>query len=74
MKPIYLKTARVRAGLTQEELSEQTGIAQAAISKLETGAAMGPMADTLLKLAAALSVAPQALRFGPDPRSERKAS
>ena len=43
--------ARNRSGLTQKQLSEKTGIAQADISKLENGNA-NPSLRTLQRLAA----------------------
>ena len=45
--------ARKVSGLTQKELSERTGIAQADISKLENGNA-NPSLKTLQRLAAAM--------------------
>ena len=45
--------ARKESGLTQKELSEKTGIAQADISKLERGNA-NPSLRTLKRLAAGL--------------------
>lgn len=45
--------ARKEAGLTQQELSERTGIAQSDICKLERGNA-NPSVRTLQRLAAAL--------------------
>lgn len=47
--------ARKASGLTQKELSERTGIAQADISKLENGNA-NPSIRTLQRLAAGLGM------------------
>jgi len=46
--------ARKNAGLTQKQLSERTGIAQADISKMENGDA-NPSLKTLKRLAAAMN-------------------
>ncbi|HCP95340.1 MAG TPA: transcriptional regulator [Anaerovibrio sp.] len=47
--------ARKKSGLTQKELSERTGIAQADISKLENGNA-NPSLRTLKRLAAGMGM------------------
>ena len=47
--------ARKGAGLTQKQLSEKTGIAQADISKLENGSA-NPSLRTLRRLASGLGM------------------
>ena len=47
--------ARKKAGLTQKELSERTGIAQGDISKLERGNA-NPSIRTLQRLAAGMGM------------------
>lgn len=47
--------ARKNSGLTQKQLSEKTGIAQADISKLETGSA-NPSLRTLQRLAAGMGM------------------
>ncbi len=47
--------ARNRSGLTQKQLSEKTGIAQADISKLENGNA-NPSLRTLQRLAAGMGM------------------
>lgn len=47
--------ARKNSGLTQKELSEKTGIAQADISKLENGSA-NPSLRTLRRIAAGLGM------------------
>lgn len=47
--------ARERAGMTQQRLSEMTGIAQADISKLEHGSA-NPSIKTLQRLAAGMGM------------------
>ena len=47
--------ARHRAGLSQKELSERTGIAQGDISKMETGNA-NPSVRTLQRLASGMGM------------------
>ena len=47
--------ARKASGLTQKELAERTGIAQADISKLENGSA-NPSLRTLRRLAAGMGM------------------
>lgn len=75
MKVIYLLTAREKKGWTQEQLEQESGIAQAVISRLENDAKAQPMFKTVADLAEALDVDPRALRFGPAPkRQERVAS
>ncbi len=64
MKTIYLKTARDRAGWTQEQLEAKAGVPQAVISKLERRADVKPTFSTVLKLADALKLDPRQLRFG----------
>ena len=49
--------ARKESGLTQKQLSERTGIAQADISKLERGNA-NPSLRTLQRLAAGMGMSP----------------
>jgi transcriptional regulator with XRE-family HTH domain len=64
VKRIYLRAARERRGLTQEQLEESSGVPQAVISKLERNPDARPTFDTVIKLADALGVDPRALRFG----------
>ena len=47
--------ARKSSGMTQKQLSEKTGIAQADISKLESGSA-NPSLRTLQRLAAGMGI------------------
>jgi len=55
--------ARTKAGMTQKQLSERTGIAQGDISKLENGSA-NPSIKTLQRLAAGMNMKLE-LRFVP---------
>lgn len=49
-----LKRERERQSLTLAEMEERTGIAQAALSRLETGKAANPTIDTIYRISAAL--------------------
>jgi DNA-binding XRE family transcriptional regulator len=49
-----LRQERERQGLTLAELAKRSGIDQAALSKLETGAHGNPTLDTLYRIALAL--------------------
>lgn len=64
MKPITLREARTRRGLTQEQLETESGVSQAVISKIERGNVVDPASSTVLKLAATLQIDPRALVFG----------
>ncbi|MBE1578871.1 transcriptional regulator with XRE-family HTH domain [Amycolatopsis roodepoortensis] len=53
---VLLKEYRVRAGLTQEELAEGSGVSVRAISDMERGIAKSPQRRTIEALAAPLSL------------------
>lgn len=72
MKPVYLRTLRERRKLTQEELSRASRVAQNTISKLEVNRRANPWHATVVALAVALGVAPEQLRFGPEPTRRRR--
>lgn len=74
MKAIYLVTERKRQGFTQAMLAAKANTTQKTISKLETSAVISPEFETVVNVADALGVDPRSLRFGPDPRTMRKAS
>ena len=59
--------ARKASGLTQQQLSERTGIAQGDISKLENGSA-NPSLKTLQRLAAGMGMQLK-LEFVPMPKA-----
>jgi transcriptional regulator with XRE-family HTH domain len=69
---MYLRTVRERRGWTQMQLAKASGIAQNSISKLERYAHKRPVYATVIALAQALSVSPENLRFGPDPRRRQR--
>ena len=50
----WLKRERERQGMTLAELSDRTGIDQAALSRLENGRNANPTLDTLNRVASAL--------------------
>ena len=54
---IVISTLRVQKGLTQEQLSGLAGIARSHLAALESGEKI-PRADTLWRIAEALSVRP----------------
>lgn len=58
MTPTYirLREVRERAGLTQVELAEASGVPQSTISRLETGYTRAVDLDTLDRLALALGL------------------
>jgi len=51
-----LRQAREAAGLSQAELAERTGLAQAQLSAIETGMIRQPSPENVTKLAAALGI------------------
>lgn len=68
---IIVRELRKRAGLTQDDLAEQTGRSVDAISQIERGV-NSPTIDTLLRFAKALEVTPEAFLIGMDVRNERR--
>lgn len=63
VKHLTLQQARKDRGLTQEQLEAESGVSQAAISSIERGLVTNPAFSTVLKLAKALGVRPEQLRF-----------
>jgi predicted ATPase/DNA-binding CsgD family transcriptional regulator/transcriptional regulator with XRE-family HTH domain len=55
-----LRTFRVAAALSQEELAQKAGLSLRAVSDLERGARTIPRLETVRRLAAALGLAPEA--------------
>lgn len=51
---LRLRELRIEKGMTQQELSAKTGIAQGIISDIESGSTRNPRLDTVMKLASAL--------------------
>ena len=56
-----LKIYRVKAGLTQEELAEKSGISRVTIALIESEKQKVAKSSTILKLADALKIEPQEL-------------
>lgn len=56
-----LKEARIRRGLTQEQLQTASGIDQTTISGIETGRTKKPSWDVVARLAKALETRPEEL-------------
>jgi len=59
---VTLREARKRAGLTQEQLANKSGVDQTSISRLETTHSQ-PTDETRERLAKALGIRPVQLRF-----------
>jgi transcriptional regulator with XRE-family HTH domain len=79
MKPIALRIVRRRAGLTQQQLEDLSGIDRSRIARLET-VDTNPTLDTYTKLDQALRRAENGLRrneklaFGPAVAAEERAA
>ena len=56
-----LKKYRLKAGLTQEQLAEKSGISRVTIANIERGSQTFVKSLTIIKLADALKVDPQVL-------------
>ena len=63
MEPDRLRSLRVRAVMSQEQLADRSGVARDTISKLETGQRRA-YPSTIRKLALGLEVKPQMLMGG----------
>ena len=68
-----LAEARRRAGFTQDELADKSGIDQTTISSLETGRKSSPKFDTVVRLCRVLGIEPGQLRFGAAPAEAKSA-
>lgn len=55
-KSFGIKAIREKKGMTQEKLSETSGVSRAIIAGLESGARTNTQTDTLVKIARALEV------------------
>ena len=67
-----IRSARLRAGVSQTQLAWQVGLSQAAISRLETGQSRGMRLRTLTRIAGALRIGPNWLADGgPAPPTRR---
>ena len=56
-----LKNCRIKAGLSQEQLAEKSGVSRITIANIERGAQTVLKSSTIIKLADALKVDPQVL-------------
>ena len=56
-----LKKYRIKAGLTQEQLAEKSGISRVTIANIERGGLAFVKSSTVIKLADALNIDPQIL-------------
>lgn len=59
-----LKTARIRAALSQDDLGKVAGVQPVTISRIENAIYGPPRLSTIRKLAKALGVTPSWLQFG----------
>jgi DNA-binding SARP family transcriptional activator/tetratricopeptide (TPR) repeat protein/DNA-binding XRE family transcriptional regulator len=66
-----VRELRIRAGLTQQELAERSGVSVRTVRALENGAVAQPQATSLRRLAAVLGVDPTALLAAAAPGSVR---
>lgn len=64
MKSMTLKEARAKRSVTQEQLSQASGVDQSVISRIERGENSNPSHDTITKLETALSLKRGTLVFG----------
>ena len=58
---IRMRSLRMRAGLTQHELAERSGVSRTAIASIETGQRSGITLDNALRLADALGISVEVL-------------
>lgn len=58
-----IKELREKAGLSQAELSKESGVSQNLIARLESGSLTNTTTDTLFKIANALGVRVEQLFF-----------
>jgi DNA-binding XRE family transcriptional regulator len=71
---VYLRNAREARDLTQTQLGLLATVRQHTISKLETREQYHVGFDIALRLARALKIPAERLRFGPDPARKRAAA
>ena len=65
-----VREVRIRQGLSQEELSEKSGVSAANISRIETGETKNPRPSTMRRLASALGVSVYALWIEEDKKTD----
>lgn len=63
-----IKKARLKRGLTQQELGDIVGVQKSAIAKYENGRVVNIKRSTLQKIASALNIRPSELIFTESPR------
>ena len=64
-----IKEARIKKGLTQEELGRIVGVQKSAIAKYENGRVVNIKRSTLQKIASALNIRPSELIFEESPQA-----
>lgn len=62
-----IKKARIKKGLTQEELGKMVGVQKSAIAKYENGRIVNIKRSTLQKISSALNIRPSELIFDGSP-------
>lgn len=62
----YLKEVREEKGMTQEELSEKSGVSRGTISAIENGTSRATTTKTLVALARALGTTVESIFFTED--------
>ena len=62
-----IKEARIKKGLTQQELGDIVGVQKSAIAKYENGRVVNIKRSTLQKIASALNIRPSELVFESSP-------
>lgn len=63
-----IKKARLKRGLTQQELGAIVGVQKSAIAKYENGRVVNIKRSTLQKIASALEIRPSELMFNESPK------
>lgn len=64
---LKIKNARIKKGMTQEQLGELIGVQKSAIAKYESGRVVNIKRSTLQKIAKVLDIRPSELIFGDSP-------
>ena len=62
-----IKNARIKKGMTQEQLGNLVGVQKSAIAKYESGRVVNIKRSTLQKIAKVLDIRPSELIFGDSP-------
>lgn len=74
MKRTTLRDAREKRGWTQEQLEQESGVAQTTISRIESGDTANPSYGTVRSLEVALGLRPGSLILGTGDAIQARAS